>query len=176
MVFIFRVLSRKTFEASVRLHFGPSTPAARKIDSALSNSDSIEGIPGRLLQSSSIPLYHNCRSKVLNRQSRLISRICKSHCRYLLRSSVTSDISAMAIKLSGLFDAISEILTSSNGGRSRWSMTFLLYLERSRTMSTVCLANQQRLMLIFLCTTRDRAFSSPSAACFFIAAYRARWF
>ena len=144
MIFIFRGLSRKTFEAFVRLHFGSSTPDACRIDSVFSNRNSIEGITGRLLHLSSISHNHNCRSKDLNRQSRLTSRFCESHCRYLLRSMFISDISAMAIKLFGLFDAISEILTSFNGGRSCWSMIFLLYLERPRTMSITCPANRLR--------------------------------
>lgn len=90
MIFNFFLLSRKTFEASIRLQFGSSTPAARKMDSASSNSDSIEGILRCLLPSLAIPLNYKCRSKILtSRQSILISRICKSHCWYLSTSIFT---------------------------------------------------------------------------------------
>lgn len=147
MIFNLFFLSRKTFKASARLQFGSSTLAVRKIDSASSNSDSIEGIPRCLLRSPSIPLDRNCGSKILYRQSILISRICKSHCWYLSRSIFTLDNSAIAIKLSGLFDASSEILISSHDTWSRWRMkrlTFVLYMERSCTTSTICFANEER--------------------------------
>ena len=82
-------------------------------------------------QSPPIPGKQSFEFGIFNRQSRLISPICRSYCLSISRSNTSFEISIIGFIISGFLDAISKILTlSSCINRLALFLAYSLYFPR----------------------------------------------